>query len=239
MRLAFLLHPDKNKHQHAEEAFKKLNWAGQTLRVSGACFTANAFGNEDEHDRDGDTVMRDCEPKPVPDAYIEKLYARATPFVKRLFENPLDSKAEDELKQINESITQEVKKYAVRATMEHSVLIIQYRLFGAQARTAHDIIRKIESTPTEHLQAKLEEYKKDIDKINSLIEIVVDENHYPTCWKVKFSLNEDGKQLILSYLGEDESPPVVTTAKASNLPRTTAKWKPSETRQGEPILACK
>ncbi|OJD09693.1 hypothetical protein ACJ73_10142, partial [Blastomyces percursus] len=237
--LALLLHPDKNKHQRAEEAFKRLNWAGEALRVPDAGFTANAFGDGDESDGDGDIPMPDYEAKPIPDAYIEKLYARATPFVKRLFENPLDSKAENELKQINELITQDVKQHGVRATMKVSMFIIQYPLFASQALMAQLMLRGIESTPIEHFQAKYEDSKEEIDKINAIIATVVEENHYPTCWKVKFSLSEDGKQLLRSYSGEDESRPVAMAAEASNLPRTTAMWKPGETRQGEPILACK
>ncbi|OAT10595.1 hypothetical protein BDBG_06416 [Blastomyces gilchristii SLH14081] len=138
--LALLLHPDKNKHQHAKEVFKRLNWAGEALRVSDASFAGNAFGDEGESDGDGDVPMPDYEPRPVPDVYIEKLYTQATPFVKHLFENPLNFKAENELKQINELITQEVKNHGVQVTMKHSVFIIQYHLLASQALIAHHII---------------------------------------------------------------------------------------------------
>ncbi|OJD27907.1 hypothetical protein ACJ73_00700 [Blastomyces percursus] len=183
-----------------------LNWAGEALRVPDARFTANAFGDGDESDGDGDIQMPDYEAKPIPDAYIEKLYARATPLV--------------------------------RATTEPSVFIIQYPLFASQALMAQLMLRGIESTPIEHFQVEYEDSKEKTDKINAIIATLVEENHYPTCWKIKFSLRKDGKQLLRPSSGEDESRPVAMAAEASNLPRT-AMWKPGETRQGEPILACK
>ncbi|OJD25603.1 hypothetical protein ACJ73_03028 [Blastomyces percursus] len=244
--LALLIHPDKNKHQGAEEAFKRLNWAGRKLKVPNAAFAANAFTDEpnEELDDDGDIPMldpdyHDPDPRPMPNEYIKNLYRQATPFVKRLFENPNDTEAEAKLNRMNKLISADNKKNGLSATKECSVFIIQYKAFASQATMAQFLVQALKSTPAEHFRIKYEDTKEQMDKANNFIKMLVEENHYPTCWKVKFSLSENGKQLLISYPEEEEPQPVVMDTEASNPPRTNAIWRPGLTRQLEPILACK
>ncbi|PGG95436.1 hypothetical protein AJ79_10065 [Helicocarpus griseus UAMH5409] len=244
--LARLIHPDKTKLQGAEDAFKRLNWAGQMLNVPDAAFAANAFTEEanEELDDDGDTPMldpdhHDPDPRPMPNAYIQTLYRQATPFVKRLFENPDDTEAKAELNRMNKLISADIRNNGLSSTKKPSVFIIQYQALASQAAMARLLVQALKSTPAEHFRIKYEDTKEQMNEANNLIEILVEENHYPTCWKVKFSLSENGKQLLMSYPEEDEPQPVVMGTETSNPPRTNATWRPGLTRQLEPILACK
>ncbi|PGG96333.1 hypothetical protein AJ80_09841 [Polytolypa hystricis UAMH7299] len=270
-RLVLLIHPDKNPDPRATEAIRRLIWAGKKLKVRGETFNPNAFFEDEERpgdvdvDEGGDVVMAgetDGRQRPIPSAFVQELYTRATQHLVMAVKFPSELRPKKELDAINSQIVAESQRERGKDIHLEETPYIRYNIFTSTSMAASDVLKWLRSIPSEQFKFMYEQSTEMLNKLNDTISYCVEENHYPQGWKAKFSLTKDGQHYRVSWPNaEDGRKSFVTTrhggeaspsgtrqskdqqertrSDGASSPRKTWVWKPGETRQGERILACK
>ena len=200
-KLSLLLHPDKNKYEGSEEAFKRkytsvvlfeaiqdfsllsLFWlhnivvatAAKALGVESEDFAENAYENEDGADDDNDAMNMEQSEAPKPDDFRKKIYAEATTYLGKLMTDPKDAEAKLELEKLNKQIKeQNIKDGLPKEDLQN--FLIQVPTFVSNFELAQGYYKALEKNPDDDIA------RQKLSNINDMLGQLNQRHGYPETW---------------------------------------------------------
>lgn len=135
-------------------------------------------------------MQKKVEDGPIPTAWHHGLYRLATPFIKRLIADPDNAEATKVLAAINTVIIIDNRQLGVSRGRYHD-FVIRYHAIAGQAKGVALAQKSFPEDTRKKLLA--------IDACNTAIAEIVQQKHYPTSWKAKFSLDKNGENIQIFY----------------------------------------
>ncbi|KAH6670173.1 hypothetical protein B0J14DRAFT_672025 [Halenospora varia] len=245
-RLALAVHPDKNKHSRAEEAFKVVETAAKALKAG------DDYKGADGQQQGKDPVYEFQRQEPTD--FQKEIYRQATPLIQQMLKIGSNSDLVSKLEKLNKTIydknlAENPGADAVQlkyGRIEHDT----YTSYHELHESYQDVLSEDPNTFTGSEKEVKEKKmvwtlaKTSLPSLGGILDMYNKEKGYPLEWNwprdsypqlFGSPSREAGSSAPTGPPSETQHPPEDTSTDPAR--KTPVKWKPGYTRTGEKIMA--